>query len=241
VKRLLFDTVGHDKGVSVDQRHQEYVDYYRARLAKFENNPLYPNCAAAERAMFDAISTASNLEEFGEREAAQKLSLNCAIARVRDTETAEANFYLELQETVRAKPHLEVLERLDQSTPQTVEDLSGMVSEIHVTWQLKISADETLRDEFWGDWKILEDIDCDEQAEVPPRWSEERKAAVSRELKRGAEHYAEHTLPGTRKFIPDYQPNWEELWQIRHRRRFPLADDIVKERIAAHRRYLGVS
>ncbi len=46
----------------MDQRHSEYVAYYESRLAKYEGNPLYPRSAAAERALFDAISTASSLE-----------------------------------------------------------------------------------------------------------------------------------------------------------------------------------
>ncbi len=43
-----------------------------------------------------------------------------------------------------------------------------------------------------------------------------------------------------RKFVPDYVPDYDVLWQTRHRRRFPLADDIVAEKIAAHKRYRGI-
>jgi hypothetical protein len=227
--------------MGMEKRHAEYVEYYRARLAGCEGNPLYPHTAAAERALFEAISTAASLEEFRQREAAGQLSLRCAIARVRDTEAAEARFYQELEEVVRAQPCLEILRRLDESPPQTVEDLNSLVTSVHDRWNARITADETLRDELWDDWKILEDIECDERAVVPPRWHEERRRAVARELEKGAAHYREHTLPETRKFVPDYAPDYEALWELRHRRRFPLGNDIVGEKIAAHRRYRGIA
>ena len=105
---------------------------------------------------------------------------------------------------------------------------------------LRVSMDEYLRSDFWGDWKILEDIEEDERAEVPPRWHEERARAVQRERTRGAEHWREHTLPGARNFFPDYEPDWEALWASRHRRRYPVPDEPVARRITAHKKYVGV-
>ncbi len=224
----------------MDQRHTEYVEYYRARLAKYENNPLYPNLEAAERALFDAISTAATLEEFRERQAQGNLALKCAIARVRDMETAEANLYTELQETVRAAPNLEVLRRLDETAFDNVQDLVSMVSEVHVKWQLEITRDEMLRSEFWNDWKIMEDIECDQQAAVPEDWHDERRRSVASELERCATFWREHTIPEFKKFVPDFAPDWNKLLETRHRRLAPLADDIVTEKIAAHKRLVGV-
>jgi hypothetical protein len=224
----------------MEQRHQEYVEYYRARLARAQSNAaLYPHSAAAERALFEAISTARSLDEFRERERAGKLSLGCAIARIRDVQRAEADLYLELEETVRAQPYLEVLRLLDQSPPQTVEDLNTLVSSTHDRFNREIVRDETLRDEFWGDWKVLEEIECDERAEVPERWREERRRAVAEELQRGTRHWREHVAE-VRKLVPDYEPDWNGLWEMRHRRRFPLADKVVAGRVEDHKRYVGV-
>jgi hypothetical protein len=224
----------------MDQRHAEYVEYYRARLAKYDGNPLYPHSAAAERALFDAISTAVSLDEFKEMEASGKLSLQCAIARIRDQESAYLAYYESVDETVRAQPHREILARLDSAPPADVQDLNSMVSEVLTGWNLRISEDEHLRDEFWGDWKILEDVECYEQAVVPERWYGERAESRNRELARGAQHWREHTLPNARNFFPEYQPDWDKLWEPRHRRLLPLADDVVAERIEGHQRYLGV-
>lgn len=33
----------------MDQRHQEYLDYYRVRMSKYENNPLYKNSYQSEK------------------------------------------------------------------------------------------------------------------------------------------------------------------------------------------------
>lgn len=225
----------------MDARHAEYVEYYRARMARYEGNPMYPASYAAERALFDAIHTASSLDEFGERLRAGKLDLACAVARVRDQETAQAAFYRSIEEPVRAAPHEEVLARLDQTRFDNVVDLNSMVSEVHVKWQLEIIRDESLRDQFWNDWKILEDIEEDEQAVLSERWRGEAEASRQRAIESGQTHFREHTLPELRKFIPDYQPDYDALWQPRHRRRFPLADDIVTERIAGHKRYWGLS
>jgi len=225
----------------MDQRHQEYVEYYRARMRKYEGNPMYPHSYAAERALFEAISTAASLDEFGDRLRAGKLDVACAIARVRDHAVAESAFYAELEEPVRAAPHLEILQKLDSMTFDNAQDLNSMVTETLTRWNMEISKDEMLLPDFWGDWKIMEDIECDEQAIVPERWHQERRESVANELARGAEHYAQVTIPEARKFFPDYVPRHEQLWETRHRRKIPLADDIVAQRIENHKRYWGIS
>lgn len=225
-----------------DQRHRDYIEYYRARLARRQASAaLYPHALAAEQAMFDAIATAPNLERFGERVHGEGLALACAVARVRDVHTAEANFYEQRRETVRAAPHREVLQALDTSPPTSVEDLNTRVSEILDRWNLKISADEMLRDELWNDFKILEDIEAYRVAQVPPAWSSERKASAQRELDRGREHFESVTLPERRKFVPDWSPDWTSLDEPRHRRCFPVADDVLQRRVAGHREYVGRS
>lgn len=224
----------------MDQRHAEYVEYYRSRLKKFEGNPMYPHSEAAERAMFDAIATASSLEEFRTRQAEGKLALACAIATVRDEQNAQIAFLTEIQESVRVQPHLEILRNLDSQSYTDVGQVTTMVSEVMTRWNLEIARDETLIAEFWPDWKVLEDIEMLEQAAVPEAWFAERQASHAAAIQRGREHYHGHSLPETRKFVPDYMPDHQALWQPRHRRKVPLADDIVAERIAGHKRYVGV-
>jgi hypothetical protein len=224
----------------MDQRQQEYVAYYEARLRNVAGNPLYPHTEAAERALYEAIRSAPSLEAFRERLEKEKLEVGCAVARVRDQATARAALYEELEEPVRAGPEKAVLALLESRTFDDVQSLTEAVGAIEGEWRLRISADETLIDHFWGDWKILEDIEESEQAIVPHGWHPERLESAARERQKGAEHYRKHTLPETRKFFPDYEPDYQALWAVRHRRKMPVADPIVQRRIAGHRRYRGI-
>lgn len=223
----------------MDQRHAEYVEYYRVRAQKYQNNPFFPHSAAAEQALYNAIATASSLEEFGERLRAGNLNVACAVARQRDVATAEANFYQARNEVVREAPWREILANLDANTYTDVLDLVTMVTAVMDKWQLKISEDEMLRPTFGNDWKIMEDIEVDEHGEVPQEWHAERREHMQRELTRGREHFQGVSLPEWRKFIPHYQANWAILSQPRHRRHFPVSDDVFNYRISMHVRYCG--
>ncbi len=224
----------------MDQRHAEYVEYYRARLARCQASAsLYPRTLAAEQAMFDAISTAPDMASFGQRVHREQLPLACAIARAQDVHTAEANFWQQRNEPVRAAPHLEILQAIEAERPSTVQDLVTLVTTISDRWNLRISDDEMLRDDVWNDFKILEDIEAYRVAQVPPAWAAERAQHAQRELDRGREHFEEVTLPERRKFVPDWQPDHQALHEPRHRRLFPVADDVLQRRLDNHREYLG--
>jgi hypothetical protein len=224
----------------LDSRQRAYLEYYEARARKYDGHPLYPNLAVAERALCDALREALRLEDFRERLRRDRLELRCAIARVRDTAMAEATFYEEIAEPVRAEPHREVLRALDAQRFDDVQQLTRVVNEIHVRWQVEISRDEMLRSDFWNDWKVLEDLECEEVAEVPARWREERARRAADTRARAAAHWREHWLPGVRRRIPDYTPDWDALWAKRHRRCFPVPDDVLAQRLAEHPRLLGV-
>lgn len=221
----------------MDQRHQEYVEYYGARLKRYENDPMYPHSEAAQRAMYDAIRTADGIEQFGERVRAGHLNVQCAVALVRDHATAEAKFYTEREEHVRAKPHLEILEMLDSTAFDSAEELNRRVEEIHTRAGQAISRDEILRPHFWDDLKALEDRECDERASVPDRWRTERQQAVRDLLRNGREQW-QQIVADTRAFHPGWEPDWNQLWETRHRRRMPLSDDVLRQLVDAHRRYV---
>ncbi|MBL4632858.1 MAG: hypothetical protein JKY56_03245 [Kofleriaceae bacterium] len=223
----------------MEQRHSEYVEYYRARLQRYEGNVLYPHSAAAEKAIFDAISGCQTLEDFEQIDAQQQLTLRCAIALVRDKYTAESQLYLELQETVRAQPGLQILANLDGSPPATSAELTTMVNDIETQHQLKIAEDETLISSFWGDFKIMEDIEEDEMASIPPQWQSQAQESIAKELAHGAKSFSEVTLVEARKFFPNYQPNWDDLSEPRHRRKVPLPDEVFAARITNHKKYVG--
>jgi len=224
----------------MEQRQREYVEYYRVRYRKVQDSSLYPHTAQAELEMLRAIESAPSLEAFGDLVRERALNVKVAVARVRDEQIARVNHYLERKEKVRAGSALEILRTLDERDFDDVMELSSMVTDVETRWMNRISADEHLIEEFWGDWKILEDIECDEHAEVPERWKAERRAAAQREIVRGNESWRDHGLPNIRKFDPSYTANHDLLREPRHRRKVPIGDGAFERRIVGHKRYLGV-
>ncbi len=223
----------------MESRHQEYVDYYRVRYEKVAREPSYPHTARAEWEMYQAIAGAPSLEAFGEILQSQGLNVKVAVARVRDQYTARARFYSELQETVRAGASLEILQNLDAKDYTDVMDLMSMVSDVETRWMIHISSDEHLIEEFWGDWKVLEDIECMQYAPVPDRWKEKRRASIARELSRGTEVWRTLTLPEMRKYDPSYVANHDLLREPRHRRKVPINDGAFERRILGHKALIG--
>ena len=64
----------------MEQRHKEYIEYYQSRLKKYEKNPLYINSYQSEKALYDAIANAANIEEFGNTVESLNLAVKNAIA-----------------------------------------------------------------------------------------------------------------------------------------------------------------
>lgn len=222
----------------MDARHQEYIEYYRARLRRYDGDPHYPRTAAAQRAMLGAIETAPDLESVGQRVIGEALHVKCAVALVWDQEEARAKLYGELDEPVRAAPHRQVVDALAARDFTDVAALNTMVSETLDRSNAPITADEVPRDEFWNALKVLEDLAIWETAEVPDEWKAERAEFIAETRARMAETAAT-SRDGVRKFVPDYAPDWDALWQTRHRRRLPLPDDTLRRRIAEYLRAIG--
>jgi len=226
-------------GVLMDQRHRDYVEYYRVRMRKFEGNPLFKHSFASEKAMFEAVETAASLEEFGERVKSQKLHIACAVAQLRDKEKAWADLYSELGEEVRAQSHLEVLRNLDAKQYDDVMDLTSMVNDVHAKWLIPISMDEHLRTEFWSDFTVLENLITWRNSQVPDQWAEERRQWVADELAQGKKDWNGHTMVEAHKFDPNYKPDWDLLFKPRHRRMFPIPDGIFDDMVLRHKEYVG--
>ncbi len=223
----------------MDQRHQEYLAYYEARMRKYIGNPFFPHSEAAERAMYEAIRDTADLAAFGVRVREEHLHVNCAVAYLRDTSTAWANLYVELNEPVRAKPYQEILEALAAREYTDVVELNSMASEILTRWQIPVSMDEWLRTTFWPDWMVLETLEVQAEAEVPASWRAERDEWIAEQHREGKENWQKHVLGEARKFDPQYQTNWDLLWEDRHRRLFPVPDEQLRKRTKQYRRYVG--
>ena len=221
----------------MDQRHAEYIDYYKARMKKYEGNPLYPNSYASEKALYDAIAGITDLEEFKTKMQQGNLHTKNAIALVKDQETAEKKHWEDLKEPIKAKGCAAVLAVID-----SFNDVMTMVTETNNIRQknsLEQSVDGFI-DGFYSDFLALENIEVYEKADVPSRWRAEREDSI-REMKAdGKKLFAEVTLPRAREWDPNWKWNHELVWEDRHRRVIPVPDETIRRRIPQHKNYLGV-
>ncbi len=222
----------------MEKRHEDYIRYYKARKLKYENNPMYKNAYEAENNMYHAISGISKLEEFKNIIETQKLNLKCAIALVKDKETARLKHFNELQETVRAKAPQQILAIIDSI--QDVMDLTQKVSEIETKISREISIDLFV-DEFFSDFRSLENIEIYANSNMPEgEWKQEAEKRMNEEIARFKERWETMILPENRKWQPDWDLNYDVIWEHRHRRKIPLSDEVIKKRIAEHKKYRGV-
>jgi hypothetical protein len=220
----------------VDQRQQDYVDYYRARLKKYEGNPRYANSLAAEKAMFEAISGAPNLQAFKHRIEAENLPFHCAAALTKDHALARKAFYESLHEDVRARGPAQVLAALP--TLRTVADLTTRATEI-----LKRNAEEIAVDLFvelfHSDFLFLGNLEVYETAQIPARWNARRAGYVKREVDAHRAHWKNHVIPEARKWSPGWKLDYAAAWLPRHRPRFEVPDAALERRIQRHRKLVG--
>ncbi len=223
----------------MDQRHQEYIDYYRVRVKKYENNPIYENSLKAEQNMLRIISGVPTLEEFKTAVEKDKPHIQCAIALVKDQELARQKHFTELNEPVRRLSADKILSVADSFTSDT--ELVQTVGNINNEVNVKISVD-LLVEQFMSDITSLENIEVWETGDIPDEWHREVKQEWPDE--RRAEYrklWKEITLPNARKWDPNWDLNYDLLWEERHRRKLSyMSDETLKKRIEQHKRYRGI-
>ncbi|MEO6605182.1 MAG: hypothetical protein ABIN55_06180 [Aeromicrobium sp.] len=209
-------------------RLAEYRAYYRARAERYAANPLYPESAAAEKAMSEAMDAATSFEEF--RSKAIEMSMAMGHALARDQARARLAVYQETAEHVRAKGSAEVIAGIDAA--KDAPALASMLSEIEQRTQRAVTADELLR--IWHmSLTGLENIEVWRTAVVPDRWRSE------------LEGFAAETVSDERKVWKEvleeasrHQAGWTfdsaAARAERHRRLVPVSDEVFERRLAEH-------
>ena len=220
----------------MEERHKKYVKYYETRMKKYENSKLYSRSYETEKSLFDAISTVSDLNEFKTKLEEGNLAVKNAIALTKDKETAFKELYHKLKEFIRAQSSEEILEKIDEA--KTDQDVVNIVTDIDQKNSVKISID-LFTDEFYSDFKVLEDMEVWEKAEVPDEWKAEIKENIQDDIAKGSKQWENDILPNNRNWDPDWSFNYDLIWEERHRRLIPVPDDVVKKRIEQHKNYRG--
>jgi len=222
----------------LEKRHQEYMEYYQARLKKYENNSLYPHSYQSEKELCEAIANSDNLDEFGRKVEDGNLAVENAIALVKDQETARKKLYQELKEEIRLHAPLRILDVID--TLKTDLELTNTVSEIEGEVSNEIALD-LFTEEIYYDLLSLEEIEVFQSAEVPDEWKQEINQDYPQELiTMGREDWNESVIPNVHKWDPEWQYNFDLIWEERHRRLIPIPDEVLKKRIEQFKIYRGI-
>lgn len=222
----------------MNQRHQEYLEYYQSRLKKYENNPLYANSYQSEKALYDAISNSEDLEDFGQKVESENLAVKNAIALVKDQETARKILYQEIKEDIRLHAPLRILDAVDSA--KTDMELINIVSDIESEVNIEISVD-LFTDELYHELMMLEEIEVYQSAEVPDEWKKEINHDYPQEMiQQGIKEWNEITVPNARKWDPEWQYNFNLIWEDRHRRLIPIPDEVLQKRIEQFKTYRGI-
>ena len=122
-------------------RLADYRDYYRSRARRSAANPLYPETAAAEQAMADAVDAATSIEDL--RATAVELSMEMGRALARDQASARAAVYAETDEDVRAQGPAEVLAGIESTVDAPA--LASMLAAIEQRTGIAVTVDELNR------------------------------------------------------------------------------------------------
>ena len=221
----------------MDQSQKEYTEYYEVRMKKYENNPMYTNTYQTEKALYELMRDAKTKEEYQEKFFNGKLNIKNAIALVKDRESARLKHLKDLKEFIRAKGSESILAEVDSF--ENEGQITTRCNELMQKNMVEISIDE-FTDHFYSDFTALENIEVAMRAQVPDRWQDEQKRYVNSELEKGKSDWQESVLPNARQYDPNWVFNYDLIWEERHRRRIPVPDEVVKQRIEDHKKYRGL-
>jgi len=222
----------------MDQRLQEYLDYYKIRMNKYKDHPLYQNSYESEKRMYDALNSCENLEEFRSKLADENLPLKNAVALTKDKSLARKELYENIKEVVRKKAPEQILAMIE--AVQSVNELTKRANEIEAAVGIEISID-LLTSYFYSDFIALENIEVWQHAEIPAEWQKEiHEEWVNETIAEGKKLWEEVVVPESQKWQPDWKFNFELIWEERHRRLIPVSDDMVEKRIQQFKTYRGI-
>ncbi|MDO5836876.1 MAG: hypothetical protein Q4P17_10230 [Methanobacterium sp.] len=222
----------------MEKRHQEYLEYYQARLKKYEHNPLYPHSQQSQEALYQSIASSKNLEEWGQKVENQQLDLKSAIALVKDKETARKKFYQDLNEQIRLHAPVKILEIVD--SVKTEAELINTVNKIEGEVNIEITLD-LFTHAIIDDLMMLEEIEVHQTAEVPEEWKKEINHDYPQELiNQGRKDWVEMVEPNARQWDPQWKFNLDLIWEERHRRLIPFQDEVLKKRVDQFKTYRGL-
>ncbi len=207
-----------------------YQEYYNLRLKRYEGNEEYTNSYHSEKAIYEAIVSCSNLEEFKEK--LGNLNEENAVALMKDQYTIRHRHYEEINQPLKAASCKRILERAAQAANST--ELMSIVYEEEHRLMLELTADSI---HPFDDFTHLENMEVWGQADVPEKYKGQYQQFVQEEENRIRERYRmqQETL---QKFVPGWKFSFEKVMEDRHRRLLPFPDDVIHKNISNTKKFL---
>jgi len=216
----------------MDELLEDYKSYYKARMDRYENDPFYPHSYQSEKALYESMNSCNELIEFKEK--LGDLNIKNAIALVKDQETARLNHYTEQQEDVRSLGPKWILEKIDQATD--ANEVVTISMEMDQKASLAITIDGFV-DAVWQDMiPQLENLEVMKNAIMPTKYEASRQADIQE-----TEAKIQTDLKDLQNQARDWDANWtlnlDLVWEHRHRKKIPLRDETLEQRINELKKY----
>ena len=219
----------------MDTAFNDYLLYYEARVKRRQNSDVYTHSYLSEKALYDLVASCSNMEELqGKAGLFRQLSVQNAIALVKDQETYRKKVYEECKEFIRAKAPAKILEQA--AGMQTDMEIVEMINLVHQKNSVDITVDQ-LMNFFYSDFIAMENIEVYQQAAIPEEWKAQCKQYAQDTIDSGKKLWRENQLPEARKWEPDWNLDYSLLYEERHRRLIPVNDEELEKKIALHKIY----
>jgi hypothetical protein len=219
------------------KRHEEYIAYYRARVQKYKNNPMYTHSLEAELRMLEAVENSEDLAEFRKIVSEDLIDVDVARALIKDQETARMKMFNDLKETTRAETSKNIIASVD--SVNDVADINDTVARIMQKGNTGISQEQYINYVYY-DFLYLENIEVWEKAQVPEKWRAKLNGWAADARKSAKDNWTNVIMPAAKKTDPAWKLDYRLMEEHRHRRLIPIPDSALKRRIAEHKKMLEV-
>lgn len=210
----------------MDTLLEDYKAYYKARMDRYENDPNFTHSYQSEKALFEAMNSCSELAEFKDK--IGDLNIKNAIALVKDQESARLKHYHEYQEDIRALGPKWILEKIDGAA-----DANAVVtisSELEQKASIEITLDGFIDVVYQDLIPLLETLEVTEKAEIPAKYESDRQEQVA-EIRQQISERIKDTNQQAQNWNPNWSLNLELVWEHRHRKKIPLNDAVLRQRL----------
>ncbi len=219
----------------MDTLFNDYILYYKARMKRWENSNTYPHSYESEKAIYELVASCSSMEDLQNKaDQFRALTVQNAIALVKDQEIFRKQVYEDCKEFIRAKGPAAVLEKIEEMRSDM--ELVEMVNRVHQKNSIEITVDQ-LVSFFYSDFVAMENIEVYQQASIPEEWKKESEGYAQDAMESGKKLWQETQLPEARNWQPGWTLNYDLLQEERHRRLIPINDIELEKKIALHKKY----